>query len=202
MFLLIYKCRIAVSVRGKWFWKAWHCKLSLSDRLSAPADQKMPQSMMSDRQANSPGGQTLLPHFQTPERRELCGFGKVAGHTGMKAGGLTFRAHTRRSERRVMLMADEILANLGRLIREDHCNEDVMRCHCGALWEHGRFSAHVSVIKFALYSYFFPPLFFLPPGLKGKRASGSGIFDGQTIWIFKAPNASQLINLCCTRKSS
>lgn len=62
MFLLIYKCGIAVSVRGKWFWKAWHCKLSLSDRLSAPADQKMPQSMMSDRQANSPGGQTLLPH--------------------------------------------------------------------------------------------------------------------------------------------
>lgn len=25
----------------------------------------MPQSMMSDRQANSLGGQTLLPHFQT-----------------------------------------------------------------------------------------------------------------------------------------
>lgn len=57
-----------------------------------PADQKMPQSMMSDRQANSPGGQTLLPHFfQTPERRELCGFGKVAWCAGRKAGGLTFR---------------------------------------------------------------------------------------------------------------
>lgn len=77
MFLLIYKCRIAVSVRGKWFWKAWHCKLSLSDRLSAPADQKMPQSMMSDRQANSPGGQTLLPHSKC-ECLELCACGKVA----------------------------------------------------------------------------------------------------------------------------
>lgn len=77
MFLLIYKCRIAVSVRGKWFWKAWHCKLSLSDRLSAPADQKMPQSMMSDKQANSPGGQTLLPHSKTAECLELCVCGKV-----------------------------------------------------------------------------------------------------------------------------
>ncbi|KAL7380323.1 hypothetical protein ABVT39_015764 [Epinephelus coioides] len=97
----------------------------------------MPQSMMSDRQANSPGGQTLLPYFQTPERRELCGFGKVAGHTGGKAGGLTFRACTRWSKLCVMLMADEILANLGRLTGEDHWNEAVMLCQCVALWEHG-----------------------------------------------------------------
>lgn len=137
MFLLIYKCRIAVSMRGKWFWKAWHCKLSLSDRLSVPADQRMPQSMMSDRQANSPGGQTLLLHFQTPERQELCGFGKVAGRTGREAGGLTFRACTRWSKLYVTLMADEILANLGRLTGEDHWNEDVMLCQCSALWEHG-----------------------------------------------------------------
>lgn len=83
MFLLIYKCRIAVSMRGKWFWKAWHCKLSLSDRLSVLADQKMPQSMMSDRQANSPGGQTSLPHFQTPERQGIMWiWEKVAGRTG------------------------------------------------------------------------------------------------------------------------
>lgn len=155
MFLLIYKCRIAVSMRGKWIWKAWHCKLSLSDRLSVPADQKMPQSMMSDRQANSPGGQTLLPHFQTPERRELCGFGKVAGHTGRKAGGLTFRACARWSKLCVMLMTDEILANLRRLTGRNtgmkiSCFANAM--HCGSMA--ARFPDHVSVIKFALYSYF------------------------------------------------
>lgn len=138
MFLLIYKCRIAVSMRGKWFWKAWHCKLSLSDRLSVPADQKMPQSMMSDRQANSPGGQALLPHFQTPERQELCGLGKVAGHTGRKAeGGVSPLGPALWSKLCVMLMADEILANLGRHTVDGRWNEDVMLCQCSALWEHG-----------------------------------------------------------------
>lgn len=118
MFLLIYKCRIAVSVRGKWFWKAWHCKLSLSDRLSVPADQKMPQSMMSDRQANSPGGQTLLLHIQTLERRESRGFGKGSWARRREAEAeaeLTFRACARRSIASVMLMADEVSANLPRL---------------------------------------------------------------------------------------
>lgn len=98
-----------------------------------PADQKMPQSMMSDRQANSPGGQTLLPHFQTPERWELCGYGKVAGHAGRKTGGLTFKACTQWLKLCVMLISDEILANLGRLTGEDHWNEDVMLCQCSAL---------------------------------------------------------------------
>lgn len=164
MFLLIYKCRIAVSMRGKWFWKAWHCKLSLSDRLSAPADQKMPQSMMSDRQANSPGGQTLLPHFQTPERRELCGFGKGS------------RAH-RRGRRAVsplgpalsgrklcaMMMADEILANLGRLTGEDHWNGDVMLCQCVALWEHGSQTLQTMCLWLNLHcKAIFPPCPFLP----------------------------------------
>lgn len=135
MFLLIYKCRIAVSMRGKWFWKAWHCKLSLSDPLSVLADQKMPQSMMSDRQANSPGGQTSLPHFQTPERLELCGFGKVSGHTDTKVGAFTFRACTHWSKLCVMIMSDEILANLWRLTGEDRWNEGVMLYHCSALWE-------------------------------------------------------------------
>ncbi|KAI4804391.1 hypothetical protein KUCAC02_026021 [Chaenocephalus aceratus] len=63
----------------------------------------MPRSMMSDRQANSPGGQTLLPYFQTLEHRELCGFGKRPGRTGRKAGGLTFRDCSRWSKLRVML---------------------------------------------------------------------------------------------------
>lgn len=171
MFLLIYKCRIAVSMRGKWFWKAWHCKLSLSDRLSVPADQKMPQSMMSDRQANSPGGQTLLPHFQTLERWELCGSGKVARWTGKKAGGLTFRADTQWSKLCAMLMVDEILANVGRLTGEDHWNQDVMLCQCSALWEYGSQTLrHVSVIKFALYSYF-PLVFFYQSKRKRKISS-------------------------------
>lgn len=86
MFLLIYECGIAVSVRAKWFWKAWHCKLSLSDRLAVLADQKMPQSMMSDRQANSPGGQTFLPHAK--KHRDLCICGKVAGQRRISWGSL------------------------------------------------------------------------------------------------------------------
>lgn len=162
MFLLIYKCRIAVSMRGKWFWKAWHCKLSLSDRLSVPADQKMPQSMMSDRQANSPGGQTLLPHFQTPERQELCGSGEVAWWTGRKVGGLTFRGCSRWSEPHVMLMADEILTNLGRLAEEDHWNDDVMPCQCSALWERGSQTLRPCVCDALALYYFFPLVFFLP----------------------------------------
>lgn len=55
-----------------------------------------------------------------------------------------------------MLMADEILANLGRLRVEDHWNGDVMvcQCQCGALWGmRARLSDDVSVIKFALYGY-------------------------------------------------
>lgn len=150
MFLLIYKCRIAVSMRGKWFWKAWHCKLSLSDPLSAAADQKMPQSMMSDRQANSPGGQTLLPHFQTWERLESCGSGKVSERTGTKARALTFRACSHRSNVCVMLTPDEILANLGWLRGEDRWNEDVTLCQCGALWECGS-QTHRQCLRLNLY---------------------------------------------------
>ncbi len=168
MFLLIYKCRIAVSMKGKWFWKAWHCKLSLSDRLSVPTDQKTPQSMMSDRQANSPGGQTLLPHFQTPKRRELCGFGKVAGRTGGKAGCLTFRACTPWSKVCVMLMADEILANLGRRTREDRWNEDVMLCQCCTVraWEP---DSQTMCLRLHLRHAAISPLCpFTTPGKKGK----------------------------------
>lgn len=71
----------------------------------------MPQSMMSDRQANSPGGQTTALHVQTL-KQELCGIGKVAGRAGGKAGGLTFRAGARWSKLCVMLIVDAILANL------------------------------------------------------------------------------------------
>lgn len=92
MFLLIYECRIAVSMRAKWFWKAWHCKLSLLDRLSVLADQKMPQSMMSDRQANSPGGQTFLPHAKKHRNAGIyvcvCVCGKVAGQRCGEVGVL------------------------------------------------------------------------------------------------------------------
>lgn len=34
-------------------------------------------------------------------------------------------------------MADEVLANLGRLTGRDHWNEDVVLCQYSALWEHG-----------------------------------------------------------------
>lgn len=49
-----------------------------------------------------------------------------------------------------------ILANLVKLKREEHWNEDVIlfanAVHCGRMA--ARFLDHVSVIKFALYSYF------------------------------------------------
>lgn len=133
MFLLIYKCRIAVSVRGKWFWKGWHCKLNLPDRLSAPTDQKMPQSMMSDRQANSPRGQTLPPHFQTLERQELCRCAKVAGRTDRKVGGITFRG--------LHLMVKNVcdvdgwwdFSSFGETHGLDYLNEDVM-CWIWGKW--------------------------------------------------------------------
>lgn len=142
MFLLIYKCRIAVSMRGKWFWKAWHCKLSLSDRLSVAADQKTPQSMMSDRQANSPGGQALLHHFPTTGTpgmmllwkgsKDLCGGG------GERGGGLTFRGLLALVQKMYGIsMVDEIWTNLVGLTGKHHWNEDVTLYHWSALWEHG-----------------------------------------------------------------
>lgn len=151
MFLLIYKCRIAVSIRGKWFWKAWHCKLSLSDRLSLPADQKMPQSMMSDRQANSPEGQTLLPHFQTPERWELCSFGKVAAHE-QEARGISSLGPVPDGPNCWwcwwLMRCELIQGDKQRSITAMKMPRFAGAVHCGS--KAARVSDHVSVIKFAV----------------------------------------------------
>lgn len=150
MFLLIYKCRIAVSMRGKWFWKAWHCKLSLSDRLSAPADQKMPQSMMSDRQANSLGGQTLLPHFQTLGMPGIMWLWKGIWVHILVGGSQSFRDCPWRSKTQMMEVVDEILTNsvrlTGRIIwMKMSCFVNIMYCQSTA----AILSDHMSGIQFA-----------------------------------------------------
>lgn len=68
---------------------------------------------------------------------------KVAGRTGGKGrGGSHLKGpepdgRKKKKKAPVRLMADEILANLGRLTGRDHWNEGVGLCQYSALWEHG-----------------------------------------------------------------